>query len=213
MAARMILVIRKTAKIQATVRAYLARKWYRHLRRRLPPQNACLTRKWAAEQLQDNSGRLLKQMAAARDDLDVLFAELDTSLAQSKQIFDQVASSRQAPAVDAAFGSTAALSASSSTHNGLVAAAVAASALQVPAYVHVGNPLVVDEPHGPVSTAETERINWADLMLVKLLGAAIFWPDAVAEPACAGSQAVVKNTRTSSGTQVSRVLPVSVLCS
>lgn len=114
----------------------------------------------AVDHPQDNSGRLLKQMAAARDDLDVLFAELDTSLAQSKQIFDQVASSRQAPAVDAAFGSTAALSASSSTHNGLVAAAVAASALQVPAYVHVGNPLVVDEPHGPVSTAETERINW-----------------------------------------------------
>lgn len=67
--------------------------------------------------------------------------------------------------------------------------------------------------HSPVRPNCSNSVDRADLMLVKLLGAAIFWPDAVAEPACAGSQAVVKNTRTSSGTQVSRVLPVSVLCS
>lgn len=99
-------------------------------------------------------------MAAARDDLDVLFVELDTSLARSKQIFSQVAGSRQTPPIGAAFGSNAALSASSSTHDGLAAAAVAASALQVPAYVHVGDPLVVHEPCAPVSTDETEHINW-----------------------------------------------------
>ncbi|KAL3144147.1 hypothetical protein ABBQ32_003936 [Trebouxia sp. C0010 RCD-2024] len=159
---------RCAAKIQATVRAYLARKWYRQLRRRLPPQNPCLTRKWAAEQLQDNSGRLLKQMAAARDDLDVLFVELDTSLARSKQIFSQVAGSRQTPPIGAAFGSNAALSASSSTHDGLAAAAVAASALQVPAYVHVGDPLVVHEPCAPVSTDETEHINWDQVLSLAL---------------------------------------------
>lgn len=110
-----------------------------------------------AEHLQDNTGRLLKQMAAARDDLDVLFAELDTSLAQSKQIFSQVASSSQVPAVDAAVGSNAAWSASSSPH---AEAAVAGSTLQLPAYVHVGDPLVVDELCGHVSAAETEHINW-----------------------------------------------------
>ena len=43
---------RCAAKVQAAVRGYLARKWYRHLRRRLPPQNPILMRKWAAEQLQ-----------------------------------------------------------------------------------------------------------------------------------------------------------------
>ena len=43
---------RCAARMQAAVRGYLARKWYRQLRRRLPPQDACLTRKWAAEQLQ-----------------------------------------------------------------------------------------------------------------------------------------------------------------
>ena len=99
-------------------------------------------------------------MAAARDDLDVLFAELDTSLAHSKQIFSQVASSSHAPAVDAALGSNAAWSASSSTHAEVAATAVAASALQVPAYVHVGDPLVVQEPCGPVKAADTEQINW-----------------------------------------------------
>lgn len=50
---------RCAAKIQATVRAYLARKWYRQLRRRLPPQNPCLTRKWAAEQLQVSFRQLI----------------------------------------------------------------------------------------------------------------------------------------------------------
>jgi len=43
---------RCAAQIQAAVRGFLARKWYRHLRRHLPPSNPCLTRKWAAEQLQ-----------------------------------------------------------------------------------------------------------------------------------------------------------------
>lgn len=43
---------RCAAQIQAAVRGFLARKWYRHLRWHLPPSNPCLTRKWAAEQLQ-----------------------------------------------------------------------------------------------------------------------------------------------------------------
>lgn len=50
-------------------------------------------------------------------------------------------------------------------------------------------------------------------MLVKLPGAAILWPDRVAKPVCAGSQAVIKNTKTYSGKHVCRVLPVLVLCS
>ena len=116
----------------------------------------------AASNLQDNNGRLLKQMAAASDDLDALFAELDTSLAQSKQIFSQIASSSFAPAVDAANGSNAAWSASSSTDIAAAAPHDAPWDLQVPAYVHVGDPLTVDEPSldSAVSTPEIQHINW-----------------------------------------------------
>ena len=113
----------------------------------------------AAGNLQDNTGRLLKQMAAAADDLDVLFAELDTSLAQSKRIFSQVASGSPNPAVDAALGSNAAWSASSSTDTEAAVTHGAAVALQVPAYVHIGNPLIVEDPC-PVSAGETQHINW-----------------------------------------------------
>ena len=101
-------------------------------------------------------------MAAAADDLDALFAELDTSLAQSKQIFSQIASSSPAPAVDAAVGSNAAWSASSSIDTEEAATHVAACDLQVPAYVHVGDPLTVHEPSldSAASTLETQRIDW-----------------------------------------------------
>lgn len=116
----------------------------------------------AAVILQDNTGRLLKQMAAGADDLDVLFAQLDTSLAESKRIFSQIGSSSPAPAIDAAVGSNAAWSASSSLNTGSAAAHDAASALQVPAYVHVGDPLIVDEPcpASSVSTMEVQHIDW-----------------------------------------------------
>ena len=112
--------------------------------------------------LQENTGRLLKQMAAAADDLDVLFAELDTSLAQSKQVFRQIASISPAPAVDAAVGSNAAWSAFSSVDNEAAAAQGAALGFRVPAYVHVGDPLIVDEPSldSAVSTLETQHIDW-----------------------------------------------------
>ena len=116
----------------------------------------------AAAISQDNTGRLLKQMAAAADDLDVLFAELDTSLAQSKQVFSQIASSGPAPAVDAAAGSNAAWSAFSSIDTETAAAHGALLGLHVPAYVHVGNPLIVDEPclETAVGTLETQHIDW-----------------------------------------------------
>ncbi|DBA90567.1 TPA: RING finger protein 32 [Trebouxia sp. C0004] len=138
---------RCAAQIQAAVRGFLARKWYRHLRRHLPPSNPCLTRKWAAEQLQDNTGRLLKEMAAAQDNLDSLFAELDVSLAQSRQVFSQVAVNNSTAHVLAQRDSNAVMLATSSfAVDGQIAAEEATSELQVPAYVHVGDPLVADEP-------------------------------------------------------------------
>lgn len=104
--------------------------------------------------LQDNTGRLLKEMAAAQDNLDSLFAELDVSLAQSRQVFSQVAVSNSTAHALAQRDSNAAMSAmSSSAAGGLTIAAggqmtaeEATSELQVPAYVHVGDPLVANEP-------------------------------------------------------------------
>lgn len=51
---------RCAARIQAAVRGFLARKWYRQLRRHQPPSNPRLTRKWAAEQLHVSSMLSLK---------------------------------------------------------------------------------------------------------------------------------------------------------
>ena len=104
--------------------------------------------------LQDNTGRLLKEMAAAQDNLDSLFAELDVSLAQSRHVFSQVAVSNSAANVLAQHDSNAAMLATSSSvvdgqttaAGGQMAAEEATPELQVPAYVHVGDPLVANEP-------------------------------------------------------------------
>lgn len=112
--------------------------------------------------VQDNTGRLLKQLSAARDDLDALFAQLDTDLAQSKQIFSQVVDGRAAPAVYSAYSSNAALSAPSHISNEASAAQNTGIVLelQVPAYVHVGDPLVVAGPQETEHAARTQQINW-----------------------------------------------------
>ncbi len=104
--------------------------------------------------LQDNTGRLFKEMAAAQDNLDSLFAELDVSLAQSRQVFSQVAVSNSTAHVLAQYDSNAAMLALSSSAvgrqtiaaGGQMAAEEATPELQVPAYVHVGDPLVANEP-------------------------------------------------------------------
>lgn len=110
--------------------------------------------------LQDNTGRLLKEMAAATNDLDTLFAELDTNLAQSRQIFSQVAASDDATATDTAHVSNAAL-ASRSIHAAAVQDGVhnAVTELQVPAYVHVGDPLVTYQPK-MASAVCSHQVHW-----------------------------------------------------
>ena len=106
--------------------------------------------------LQDNTGRLLKEMATAQINLDSLFAELDVSLAQSRQVFSQVAVSNSAAHVLAQrdsdsnaatlVTSSSALEGQTVTAGGQMAAEEATPELQVPAYVHVGDPLVANEP-------------------------------------------------------------------
>ncbi|KAK9809009.1 hypothetical protein WJX72_007853 [[Myrmecia] bisecta] len=47
--------------------------------------------------LQDGSERVMKQLESEKDDIDALFAELDASLDQSRQVFDMV-DARSSPA-------------------------------------------------------------------------------------------------------------------
>ena len=96
--------------------------------------------------LQENTGRLLKQMAAARDNLDCLFAELDVSLTESRHIFNQVAVTEVAGSHASSVTTTR--SSNAAMPGWLSSAAsdpTAADELQVPAYVHVGEPLVAEE--------------------------------------------------------------------
>lgn len=64
---------------------------YRHMRRHRPPQDPKLRRQWAADRLQEDSNRLLDDLEEQRGDLDELFAELDASLAYSRQVCDALA--------------------------------------------------------------------------------------------------------------------------
>ena len=108
--------------------------------------------------MQDNSGRLLKHMASAADDLDALFTELDLNLTNSRNIFSQIPSSStdssdvQADRHDLYEGG-------SQTAAQLQPVADAAN-LQVPAYVHVGDPLVTEEPFQQATPVADSAVDW-----------------------------------------------------
>ena len=114
--------------------------------------------------LQDHTGRLLKHMDISGNDLDSLFAELDANLAHSRQIFSQVAGDAAAPASHAAHITSAA---SSNSHNYAAVDQHAAhgmgSDFQVPAYVHIGQPLVTDQPETPKAAGSgisSHQVDW-----------------------------------------------------
>ncbi|KAG2454100.1 hypothetical protein HYH02_001139 [Chlamydomonas schloesseri] len=75
-------------RIQAAWRGHAARRAYRELRRRNPPKDERLRKKWAAERLQEENDRLLSEMEDEVGDLDSLFAELDASVAKSREVCD-----------------------------------------------------------------------------------------------------------------------------
>eukprot|EP00198_Chlamydomonas_reinhardtii_P005246 XP_001694582.1 predicted protein [Chlamydomonas reinhardtii] len=74
-----------THNIQAAWRGHAARRVYRELQRRHPPKDERLRKKWAAERLQEENDRLLSEMEDEVGDLDSLFAELDASVAKSRE--------------------------------------------------------------------------------------------------------------------------------
>ena len=99
-------------------------------------------------------------MAAARDDLDALFDKLDASLAESRQIFNQIPGGNAVSASSAVFDSNAALTAHSNADMQSEAPQNTSPELQVPAYVHIGSPLVHEDPVASGSSADLQNVNW-----------------------------------------------------
>ena len=108
--------------------------------------------------LQDRTRQFMRNMAAEREDLDALFAQLDAAASESRLLFAALGgpSSHPAPAAAAAVAADAASRAPSAQEAALQAAEAALLAeadslsgsggLQVPGYVHMGSPLTVEEP-------------------------------------------------------------------
>ena len=100
----------------------------------------------------------MKNMAAEREDLDALFAQLDAAASESRLLFAALEgpSGHPAPAAAAAVAADAVSRAPSAQNAALQAAEAALLAeadslsgsggLQVPAYIHMGSPLTVEEP-------------------------------------------------------------------
>lgn len=117
-----------------------------------PEVNSC------PSMLQDRTRQFMKNMAAEREDLDALFAQLDAAASESRLLFAALEglSSNPAPAAAAAVAANAASQAPSAQNAALQAAQAAlpveadslsgSGGLQVPAYVHMGSPLIVEEP-------------------------------------------------------------------
>jgi hypothetical protein len=59
------------------------------------PQQPQLSLKWCAAKLQRGSQQLLQQVQQQEDSIDALFAELDASLAHSRQVGPMVAGGSQ----------------------------------------------------------------------------------------------------------------------
>lgn len=105
--------------------------------------------------MQDNSGRLLKHMASAVDDLDALFTELDVNLSNSRKIFSQIPVSPSA-STEAALDSDAV----NPSQTGPEAQRQQPTAdLEVPAYVHVGDPLVTEQARA-MKDVDTAAVDW-----------------------------------------------------
>lgn len=97
-------------------------------------------------------------MASAADALDALFSELDLSLTNSRNIFSQIPAS----SADVAEGNLARNSALSVSHQSSAQTQSASDTadLQVPAYVHVGAPLVTEEPTISQVAVGDATIDW-----------------------------------------------------
>ncbi|XP_072364309.1 RING finger protein 32 isoform X2 [Scyliorhinus torazame] len=78
--------IKCATRVQAYWRGYIVRKWYKELRRTVPPKDTKLRRKFYEEKLQEINDRLVRSCDM---DIDGLFSEIDKSLAISRRVLQQ----------------------------------------------------------------------------------------------------------------------------
>ncbi|NXW33448.1 RNF32 protein, partial [Phaetusa simplex] len=79
--------IKCAIRIQASWRGYIVRKWYKNLRRTVPPKDSKLRKQFFEEKVQQISNRLLSSYDI---NLDEFFSEVDSSIAASRDVFQQL---------------------------------------------------------------------------------------------------------------------------
>uniref|UniRef100_A0A8C6D1Q7 Ring finger protein 32 n=1 Tax=Moschus moschiferus TaxID=68415 RepID=A0A8C6D1Q7_MOSMO len=79
--------IKCATRIQASWRGHVVRRWYRELRRMVPPADAKLRRKFFEAKFTEISQRLL---CSYRSDVDALFSEVDRCLAINRSVLQQL---------------------------------------------------------------------------------------------------------------------------
>ncbi|XP_070644597.1 RING finger protein 32 isoform X2 [Bos indicus] len=79
--------IKCATRIQASWRGHVVRRWYRDLRRTVPPADAKLRRKFFETKFTEISQRLL---CSYRTDIDELFSEVDRCLAINRSVLQQL---------------------------------------------------------------------------------------------------------------------------
>ncbi|XP_015210270.1 RING finger protein 32 isoform X1 [Lepisosteus oculatus] len=73
-------------RIQACWRGYIVHKWYRHLRKTIPPKDMVLRRKFFEEKLQEMNDRVVRSCDTK---VDRFLTEIDNSLASTRCVFHQ----------------------------------------------------------------------------------------------------------------------------
>ncbi|KAM6413188.1 RING finger protein 32 [Pluvialis apricaria] len=79
--------IKCAIRIQASWRGYIVRKWYKNLRRTVPPKDGKLRKQFFEKKVQQISNRLLSSYDI---NLDEFFSEIDSSIAASRDVFQQL---------------------------------------------------------------------------------------------------------------------------
>ncbi|XP_049975886.1 RING finger protein 32 isoform X3 [Alexandromys fortis] len=79
--------VKCATRVQAYWRGYIVRKWYRNLRKIVPPTDAKLRRKFFEEKFTEISHRLL---CSYNTNIDELFSEIDLCLAVNRSILQQL---------------------------------------------------------------------------------------------------------------------------
>ncbi|OXB64010.1 hypothetical protein ASZ78_002894, partial [Callipepla squamata] len=74
-------------KIQASWRRYIVRKWYKNLRKTVPPKDSKLRKRFLEEKVQQISNRLLSSYDTNLDDF---LSKIDSSIAACRDKFQQL---------------------------------------------------------------------------------------------------------------------------